>query len=273
MTKTLKAGLQSILHRFNYEFVSLDALGRLHRDTDRLNACLLDAREYEFLCQFPMDSIGRLLTLRSKSHSQLGQDRFVLHELDFKRNGYFVEFGATNGVDLSNTFMLERDFGWSGILAEPAKGWHAALSDSRRSRIDHRCVWSRTGEKLEFSETPVGEFSTITSFIANDMHTGLRDHASSYAVETVSLLDLLDAHAAPSVIDYLSIDTEGSEYEILAAFDFSRYRFNVITVEHNFGPQREAIFELLTRHGYFRKLEQASRFDDWYVYGTGYQRG
>ena len=52
--------------------------------------------------------------------SQIGQDLFALYALDWKRSGYFVEFGATNGVDLSNTFLLEKDFAWTGILAEPA---------------------------------------------------------------------------------------------------------------------------------------------------------
>jgi hypothetical protein len=54
------------------------------------------------------------------SQSQYKQDIFVLTQLGFKRNGYFAEFGATNGLELSNSYLLERQFGWSGILAEPA---------------------------------------------------------------------------------------------------------------------------------------------------------
>ena len=51
--------------------------------------------------------------------SQINQDIFVLYTLDWKREGYFVEFGATNGIDLSNTYLLEKNFGWKGILSEP----------------------------------------------------------------------------------------------------------------------------------------------------------
>ena len=65
------------------------------------------------------------------SKAQLHQDIFVLAEHDFKSAGYFVEFGATNGHDLSNTYLLETQFGWQGIVAEPAKSWHEALKKNR----------------------------------------------------------------------------------------------------------------------------------------------
>jgi hypothetical protein len=70
---------------------------------------------------------------------------------------------------------------------------------------------------------------------------------------------------APKSVDYLSIDTEGSEYEILSAFDFRAYDIQIITCEHNFTPMREKLFKLLTEQGYQRKFTQFSRWDDWYV--------
>ena len=70
---------------------------------------------------------------------------------------------------------------------------------------------------------------------------------------------------APKHIDYLSIDTEGSEYEILSNFDFSQNTFEVITCEHNYTPSRERLHLLLTKQGYRRVFEDLSLFDDWYV--------
>ena len=61
------------------------------------------------------------------------------------------------------------------------------------------------------------------------------------------------------------MDTEGSEYEILSAFNFDKYKFRVITFEHNFTDNREKIFKLLTDKVYVRKNMDISRFDDWYV--------
>jgi hypothetical protein len=93
----------------------------------------------------------------------------------------------------------------------------------------------------------------------------IRKKAASYEVETVTLEDLLSTHKAPSYIEFLSIDTEGSEYEILSAFDFARYSFGLICVEHNFTNNREKIRELLTANGYSQVLHEYSAFDDWYV--------
>jgi FkbM family methyltransferase len=203
--------------------------------------------------------------LLSKSRAQLRQDIFVLAELHFKRNGFFVEFGATNGVDLSNTYLLEKEFAWSGILAEPAKAWHKALSTNRSASIETKCVWRDSNSILEFNEVDQAEYSTIQSFSSSDVHTETRMKGNSYEVQTISLTDLLRKFNAPNKIDYLSIDTEGSEFDILEAFDFDEYQFSAITCEHNHTPNREKIFDLLTRHGYTRKFEQLSSWDDWYV--------
>jgi FkbM family methyltransferase len=199
----------------------------------------------------------------SKSHAQLFQDLFVLFMLEEKREGYFVEFGATDGLFLSNSALLEKQYAWNGIVAEPSKIWHSGLRKNRRCAVDLRCVWKTSGEKLTFSETNNAEFSTISEFKSFDNHD--RRRSKDYEVETVSLSDLLSHHGAPREIDYLSIDTEGSEFAILQNLDFSRWSFKIITVEHNFQKRRNAIHALLLSHNYIRIFEAVSSFDDWYV--------
>jgi FkbM family methyltransferase len=200
------------------------------------------------------------------SKSQLLQDLFVRWRLDNKVGGFFVEFGATNGVDLSNTYSLEKQLAWKGILAEPAKCWHDRLAQNRQCAIDTRCVWETSGATLTFNEVEMAELSTVQSFSQGDQHSAIREKGKTYDVHTISLNDLLAEHNAPGVIDFLSIDTEGSELLILKSLNADRYRFNIITVEHNFTPQRELIFELLTSRGYTRVFSQLSRWDDWYVH-------
>lgn len=109
--------------------------------------------------------------------SQIGQDLFVLYSLIWKRGGYFVEFGATNGIDLSNTYLLEKDFGWTGILAEPAKIWHADLLNNRTAVIDFDCVWEESGRSLPFAVVESAEFSTLGAFSNAGAHKKTRKSA------------------------------------------------------------------------------------------------
>jgi FkbM family methyltransferase len=200
------------------------------------------------------------------SRSQLMQDLFVLSELGSRReDGFFVEFGAADGVALSNSWLLEKRLGWRGILAEPALCWHASLARNRGCAIETACVWSCSGEQLDFDEVDIGEFSTLSDFAQADAHAQARESKRRYQVPTISLNDLLHRHGAPAEPDYLSIDTEGSEFAILQELDFSRYNFKVITCEHNHTPMRDKIRRLLESAGYQRKHEKLSRFDDWYV--------
>jgi hypothetical protein len=84
-------------------------------------------------------------------------------------------------------------------------------------------------------------------------------------VPTISLDNLLERHGAPNEIDYLSIDTEGSEFVILKDFPFQKWKIRIITVEHNYSVARNSIKDLLYFNGYKRKFEGLSKWDDWYV--------
>lgn len=213
--------------------------------------------------------LGYVIQHYKMSKSQLFQDILVLYLTSSKQEGFFVEFGATDGLTLSNTFLLEKSFGWQGILAEPARVWHKDLHTNRGCIIDTRCVYSKTGELLEFNETKEGELSTIGSFSSMDGHAAARTSGSRYTVESVSLEDLLVGHDAPHTIDYLSIDTEGSELEILSSFNFQKYDIRIITIEHNFTSAQEKIHTLLTSNGYIRVFEGFSQWDDWYLKPEG----
>lgn len=207
-----------------------------------------------------------LLTFNGVSKAQLKQDIFVLSELKFKRNGYFVEFGATNGVHFSNTHLLEKEFGWTGILCEPIASHYSDLIKTRSCHIEDKCVWSVSNQFVDFLQTPILDLSTIQQFHDHDGHSNYRCDGVVSRVQTITLNDLLDKYHAPRNIDYLSVDTEGSELDILSAVDFKRWVFNVITVEHNYTSQRAKINHLLTSHGYVQKYPFVSQFDDWYVF-------
>ena len=218
---------------------------------------------------FGTDPLGRFVQFcaaHPHTPSQLCQDLFVLFALQNKRNGFFVEFGATDGVALSNTKLLERKHGWKGILAEPGRRWHRNLLNNRNCRIDQRCVWSETGVELDFIDAQMGELSTISGFENRDSHRDERQNHVSYKVKTVSLNDLLSDHGAPALIDYMSVDTEGSEYEILSAFDFKKHRIQVLTIEHaHVASDRIRIRSLMEENGFTNVFSRISQWDDWYI--------
>jgi FkbM family methyltransferase len=220
-----------------------------------------------FFRTMPEDFAEELGPVFVDSKSQLRQDIFVLWQTSLKRNGFFVEFGATNGLSLSNTFLLEKCFEWKGILVEPARIWKKQLLINRpHSYIDFGCVYRNSGHTIQFHETGLPELSTIQEFSNSDFHSNRRKNFNTYEVKSISLEDLLHKYHAPRTIDYLSVDTEGSEYEILRDFDFGKYIFSIITVEHNYTSNREKLFDLLVKNGYTRVLTEISKFDDWYVH-------
>ncbi|AWM78508.1 FkbM family methyltransferase [Phenylobacterium parvum] len=199
------------------------------------------------------------------SHGQFLQDLWVAYETKMRTGGFFVEFGATDGIKFSNTRALETRLGWSGILAEPARIWYPALRRNRACFIDDRCVWTKTGETLVFNQPAIAAHSTIDAYSRGDSLAGTRAEGRRYEVTTVSLNDLLAHWNAPRRIDYLSIDTEGSELDILQALDFGAWEIRLITVEHNHTPKRREIHDFLVSKGYQRKFERLSNVDDWYV--------
>ena len=213
-----------------------------------------------------------------RSHSQGLQDLFVIFFLNYVgKAGYFVEIGAADGKHFSNTLLLER-IGWKGILVDPVDYGSSDLI--RNSIKDKRCVYSESGLKLKFKEQkeqskfekqldPKGpqikEFSGLYNHLsdyAKNLTSGL-----TYEVETVSLNDLLEGHGAPTKIDYISIDTEGSEFEIIKNFNFSKYNVEIFTIEHNAASYREDIIKLLESKKYYRipPGHFSPGFEDWYI--------
>lgn len=198
------------------------------------------------------------------SNGQLFQDLWVLFETGLQSAGYFVEFGAVDGFAHSNTLLLERQFGWHGILAEPNPSMIAALERNRTASVDARCVWRASGDLVELLVTPDPEFSTMTGLEPDQHSTTERTTGEMHKVRTVSLADLLREHDAPTLIDYLSVDTEGSEYEILSAFPFGSRKIRLVSVEHNNQPIERDLDRLMATNGYERRFPELSGWDAWY---------
>lgn len=214
-------------------------------------------------------------------YSYQGQDRFVVEVLNGLRGGFFLDSGASNGMRGNNSLLLETRYGWDGICIEPNDAMYADLSLNRRCRTYRCCLYDRDGEAefLEGAGVFGGLLETYSAQhlafaramtaegdpeLRNPSHRRSPADAALTSLKQVrTLRSLLRESRAPRIIDYWSLDTEGSELSILRSFPFDEYRFRVLTVEHNYEPVREEIRTFLESNGYMRVRELG--IDDGYV--------
>ncbi len=197
-------------------------------------------------------------------YSQAKQDKWVCESLRFKRNGYFIELGAYDGIQTSNTYFMEKELDWTGICVEANPLVFQQLVNNRRSINLNVAVSNYAG----------------TCYFQGDSIVAA---GNGIEVPCYPLNQLLEACQAPAVIDYLSIDIEGHEFAVLEAFDFSRWKILMMTVEHNLycnGPyNKDRLFELLSSKGFVRMVENApcldpnplyynQPYEDWYVHAS-----
>lgn len=202
-----------------------------------------------------------LVKVLKSSKSQLRQEVFCLIQNNWKRGGYFVEFGALDGISDSNTLALENVFNWTGILAEPNVNFARGLQTNRKCIVETVAVGG--GSQVSRSFINYGNLSTFAEYSDKDSHK--REDGTLTHVEVITLTELLEKNNAPKVIDFLSIDTEGSELEILTTFNFDKYHFNFICVEHNFTQNKFLVLDLLSNNGYKKVWPSYSEFDSFFV--------
>ena len=204
--------------------------------------------------------------------SQLYQDVFASFIIGDKFDKTFFEFGATNGIDLSNSYMLETLLNWKGALSEPSPQWHSELKKNRpNANIITDCIWSESGKELDFFVSDVGVLSSLNDFKESDKismpgNTRARlKNGKIVSVKTISLNQAVEKEFKFKSPSYISVDTEGSEYEILKVFDFKKFRPIVFTIEHNFTELQFKIDKLMKSKNYVRVFKKITAFDAWYI--------
>jgi FkbM family methyltransferase len=191
------------------------------------------------------------------------QDLWVL-SMSGHRVGFFVEFGAYDGMASSNTFILEKKYGWKGIIAEPAVGMKSQIIANRDCKLDFRAVWDKSNEIIKFHEDLTEGYLSVAS---EDSQITTNNFNLSYSVQTVTLLDLLRDHNAPKIINYISVDIEGSELRVITNFfeNNTFYDVKLWTVEHNYRKDAGRLLELFAINGYQVVHSQLSLRDYWFM--------
>lgn len=180
-------------------------------------------------------------TSRPEFASQYGQDAFVVTLFNGMRDGVFVDIGANDGVSLSNTFHLERELGWSGLLVEPHAEAFAELTQRRSSHAVNACAADHDGvvrfAQIEGSVGNMlsGVLSTFTPAHTRRIERQLKKAGGELReVEAPAVrIDRVLQEQGVERVDYLSIDTEGGELAIVDSIDLQRWRVGCVGMENN----------------------------------------
>lgn len=175
-------------------------------------------------------------------YSQLGQDKFVDEYLQFKKNGVFLEIGAHDGRSCSNTLFFEEFRNWTGICIEPGPDEFKKLTENRKSININACVSDYDGES-EF--TYIEGYSMMLSGLSenynlsheNRINNEVNTHGgkvNKIQMPVYKLQTILDNNNILD-IDYCSIDTEGSEFNIIKSIDFDKTKIKIFSIENNYG--------------------------------------
>ena len=180
------------------------------------------------------------------------QKSFSVNSLDLnlqkylnKDNGFFIEMGANNGIDQSNTFLLEIKKNWKGVLVEPSPN---KFFDCVRTRSKNNHFFCNACVSFDYKEMFVPMIYADLMSVSRGLETDLEDineHLKSsvglhlnkneqqieYGASAKTLTKILQEAKAPRHIDFFSLDVEGSEISVLKGLDFKKYKIKYILVE------------------------------------------
>jgi FkbM family methyltransferase len=193
-------------------------------------------------------------------HSQDNQDYFLEFNV-FKghKNGVFVDVGAHDGITINNTIYFERNNGWTGINIEPINDVYERLMINRPKCINLNCAVDETEGESEF----------ILNKGYTEMISGLKKHyddrhlkrleyensvtdgeTSFVNVVTRRLEGVFDEYKI-NRINYLSVDVEGAEFNVIQSINFDKVFIDVIGFEDNYPDVGQKIIDYLETKGYF----------------------
>jgi FkbM family methyltransferase len=190
----------------------------------------------------------------NKSYSQEGEDMILRRIFEGQHSGFYIDVGAHHPKRFSNTFFFYK-LGWRGINIDAMPGSMKPFNILRTRDINIEKPVSSKKELLTyycFNEPALNGFSKIKS----DERNGLNNFKILYTkdIETSTLEEILDAHLVDSQkIDFLSIDVEGLDFEVLRSINIDKYRPNVILVELDFDLSdiyQDEIYKFLLLNNY-----------------------
>jgi FkbM family methyltransferase len=180
--------------------------------------------------------------------SQHGQDKWVIDYFNFKKDGYFIDLAAGDGVFISNTYLLEKELNWKGICVEANNNTFEQLQKNRSVICDNNCILDDISSVEFINTTKITEWEHLLSGIKTLM-PGNTPVDSCDVKKTISLNTLLNNHNSPEYIDYISLDVEGAEFLILENFfKENKRKVKLWSIEH--GNHEQQVIDLMLKNNY-----------------------
>jgi FkbM family methyltransferase len=180
------------------------------------------------------------------------QDLFAYMYLEKKQNGFYIDIGANDGVTASNTCVFEQ-LGWRGVCVEPQPEIYRQLRKSRNCDCYNAAVSSKSDDCVEFviaGDHGVNPCSGLADGFTASLRKNINEmrlKTKTIKVKTMTFDDVMKNYPDVTHIDYMSIDVEGAEADILETIDFEKYSFGFVTIE---GNEPEKITALMEKRNY-----------------------
>ena len=202
-----------------------------------------------------------------KFYSQSGEDQILFEIFKDKQQGLCIEVGGFNGIDASNTYFFEK-IGWRCIVIEPIPELCQEIQKNRNCRV-FNCAAGNFNGTTKFQ---INEQDPIVSAIAyNNVQLSYQQYLGQTLREIDVKMEKLDnllkaENVKEKEIDFISIDVEGQELNVLQGFSLQKYSPRILIIEDNLKMTDNQVCQYLSKFGYVRF--KRTGVNDWYAKDT-----
>jgi hypothetical protein len=197
------------------------------------------------------EGLSIILKNDGRLYSQLCQELFVAAKTKEIPKPFYLEIGAFHPEKYSNTAALRKFLGWTGLSVDPS--------------LETQSFFEDAGLGDSFLNVGVGATSGVAYFLANGAFSQTRDleTENSIKVDILGIRELIEIHPK---VDYVSLDIEGGELEIMKVFPWDICKPQVFTIEHNDEKDvKNKLESVMSSAGYRQVLESVTNFESWFV--------
>lgn len=209
-------------------------------------------------------------------YSQIGQDKYYIQNIiNYKENGVFLDIGSYDGMTFSNTYYLENILEWKGICIEPNPVMYKKCLENRKCIVENKAIFEKSNEKVEFIipkgdgfvEGGIEQLCSLKGFTRDkNINQDFSSQYSKYStilVDTTNINELLDKHDMHH-IDFMSLDVEGYELNILKMIDYNKNKIEFITVEHGNDIKYQNDIKIFMESKNYKR-HRTNKWDDEYI--------